>query len=145
MEGAFIKWSDDERPQSDFVGYVIDGRGCHIWTGAKTRGYGRVARGRRMALVHRLRYEREVGPVPAGMQLDHFVCNNQACCNPRHVRPVTPRENRLRQQSVQTHCLRGHALTPDNLRPWGRRRGKRICAECDRIRSRKPRDRAGDA
>jgi len=43
MIGAFVKWSDDNRPRSLFAGYIIDGNGCHIWVGARDRhGYGQV-------------------------------------------------------------------------------------------------------
>jgi len=74
-------------------------------------------------LVHRVRYELEVGPIPEGMQLDHYVCDNGAggCCNPHHCRPDTARGNTLRgvgpsaRAARQTRCKQGHELAGENL------------------------------
>lgn len=78
------------------VGWIVAENGCHIWQGARTGGYGAVRVNGRMLRAHRARYEREVGPIPEGLVLDHFACDNRLCCNPAHVRPVTVRENVLR-------------------------------------------------
>jgi hypothetical protein len=142
MIGAFIAIGDGPRSP----GWIIDGNGCHIWTGSlNSDGYGQwrpepTSHPTRWVKMHRWRYEREVGPVPDGLVLDHFVCDNRACCNPRHVRPVSVRENTLRGRSVtadklgQTHCLRGHPLSGENLitRTDGRR-----CLVCTRAAGRK--------
>lgn len=45
---------------------------------------------------HVVVYEAHVGPVPEGMVLDHWVCDNRWCVNHHHVRPATQRENILR-------------------------------------------------
>jgi len=78
--------------------------GCHLWWGARTsQGYGTVTSGGRRSLsVTRLRYEREVGPIPPAMVLDHYLCNNPRCCNPLHVRPVSRREDRLRGKGLDS-------------------------------------------
>lgn len=127
MVGAFIVygawWST--------AGYVVAENGCHIWVGDKNpRGYGRVYADGKKQYAHRVRYEREIGPVPAGLVLDHYVCSNTSCCNPRHVRPVTARENALRDNvhARKTHCPRGHEYVAGNL--VARRDGSRECLVC---------------
>ena len=70
---------------------------CWIFTGAKAKGYGRTgwrdAGGRSVTRsAHRISYELCVGPIPDGVLLDH-VCQIRACCNPRHLRPVTAAQN----------------------------------------------------
>lgn len=134
MTGIFVPFGT-KRPNS-MAGWIEDGSGCHIWAGHRDkRGYGRVKTKGRCALVHRERYEREVGPIPAGLELDHFACNNPSCCNPAHVRPVSRRENALRGETIvaahaaKTHCVHGHPLVGDNLVQscLGHRRMCRAC------------------
>lgn len=144
MVGEFVGWVVDHpekrkkgrRPP----GYIIAANGCHIWQGSLTgNGRGQVAIKGRLRYVHRVRYEREVGPIPAGMDLDHFFCSNGAggCCNPLHCRPVARRENALRSDTslaaiaaAKTHCPQGHELSGDNLVPYRLRKGARVCRTC---------------
>ncbi|MEV7034630.1 HNH endonuclease signature motif containing protein [Streptomyces sp. NPDC093272] len=44
-------------------------------------------------------YEQHVGPIPAGMELDH-LCFVTMCVNPTHMEPVTPEENLRRRRST---------------------------------------------
>lgn len=87
---------------------------------------------RRAVLAHRLAYEILVGPVPAGLTLDH-LCRNRACMNPAHLEPVTMRANVLRgeapaaRQARRTHCRHGHPLIPE---PHAHRSGRRYCPIC---------------
>lgn len=131
-----------KRRNSARVGWVVVDNGCHIWRGSRTAdGYGHVNVDGRMECVHRVRYEREVGPIPEGMHLDHYVCDDPLCCNPAHVRPVAQRENTLRgaspsaQNAAKTHCKRGHPLSGDNLYVMPRT-GRRQCRACHRARQR---------
>ena len=135
MIGAFIAWSD----RSNSPGYVIDGNGCHIWIGSTTPGgYGLVRVNMILQFVHRVRYEREIGPIPAGLDLDHYVCDNGcgACCNPHHCRPATRRENNLRGDGIASrnlakrNCPWGHPLSGENLVLSGLRQGHRRCLVC---------------
>ena len=142
MIGIYVAWG--ERKNSP--GWIIDGTGCHIWMGSRREGgYGWVWWNGHATPAHRARYEREIGPVPDGMMMDHFQCNNKACCNPRHVRPVTPRENTLRGDSIgalnaaKTHCKHGHLLEGRNLLVDGVRRGWRLCRACHYARVRRRR------
>lgn len=80
--------------------------GCWFWMGtSQPRGYGIIHAHGKTKLVHRVLWEMSNGPVPEGLVLDHFVCNNTSCVNPDHVRPVTQRENVLRGNGVaSTHA-----------------------------------------
>jgi hypothetical protein len=100
--------------------------GCWIWTGSKTHlGYGQIhGRQGRTRLAYRTAYELFVGPIPKGLELDH-LCRRPSCVNPKHLEPVTHREN-IRRAMHKTHCKQGHALTPEN------RTNERRCLACRR-------------
>ena len=66
--------------------------GCLTWMGATDRGYGKVNRFGKNYRVHRAFYECVVGPVPAGMTLDH-LCRVRRCANPHHLEVVSQKEN----------------------------------------------------
>lgn len=128
------------------TGWVVDPvSGCHIWHANRTKaGYAIITverSGRKTSVpVHRLRYEAEVGPIPQGMDLDHYICSNGqgGCCNPHHCRPASHRENVLRGDTpmshglAQTHCVQGHLFTEESTRI--RKGGKRQCKICEKIR-----------
>lgn len=71
---------------------------CWEWRGARNgRGYGSVTNGLgSSALAHRVAYEALVGPIPAGLTIDH-LCRNKVCLNAAHMEPVTREENSRRQ------------------------------------------------
>lgn len=81
------------------IKYRVDGvSGCWVWMGALSggqMGYGQFYDGKTNARAHRWSYENFVGPIPAGMTLDH-LCGRTECVNPHHLEPVTSRENSLR-------------------------------------------------
>lgn len=138
MMGIFIAWTDNKHSP----GYIVQENGCHTWLGCQLPlGYGRVSIDGAPDYAHRVRYEREIGPIPEGMELDH-ICRNAACCNPQHLEPVTHRENVLRGNSptaanaLKTHCSKGHPLSGDNLCPYNKKRGYRTCLICKRERNR---------
>jgi hypothetical protein len=120
-----------------------DPGGCWVWQGeTNISGYGRLELSgrpnRKRVLAHRLSYEVFVGPIPAGLHLDH-LCRNPPCVNPEHLEPVTCRENLLRSpitvaavNAQKTHCVRGHEFSDGNTilepRPNGSVRKCRTCA-----------------
>lgn len=81
---------------------------CWVWLRARiAAGYGAVWADGKVRRAHIVYYERHVGPVPAGLELDH-LCRVRACVNPNHLEPVTGRENTRRGVRVR--------LTPDDVR-----------------------------
>lgn len=106
---------------------------CWIWTGARTSsGYACVGADGKRHLGHRRAYELLIGPIPAGLTLDH-LCRNQLCINPAHLEPVTMRENN-RRKPVKEFCPHGHPMSGDNLRTYVRKNGihQRQCRTCQR-------------
>src|ERR1051326_8964355 len=76
-----------------------DPDGCWDFTGSwRSRfGYGRIRdEDGNCAQAHIAMYELMRGPVPEGDWLWHD-CDNPLCCNPAHLRPGTPAENRRDQ------------------------------------------------
>jgi len=105
---------------------------CVPWPFHKDRdGYGRAERGH---LAHRRSYTLHVGPIPAGLTIDH-LCGTRSCVNPRHLEPVTTQENTRRGYWTQrTECRNGHPFTPKNTRHEMRADGvrRRVCRICER-------------
>lgn len=117
--------------------------GCWLWFGAiSAKGYGRFMLDGRNRLAHRVAFEIFVGPIPAGLTIDH-TCEDRACVNPEHLEPVTNRENLERgfwpATAFKTRCSQGHRL---ELVANGSRR---ICRICDRASQRRYRQRLRDA
>lgn len=114
--------------------------GCWIWQGpiSKSTGYGTLTR----RSAHRAVYELLVGPIPAGMHLDHTChtadptcprgirCPHRPCVNPDHLEPVTREENCRRCHALVTHCPRGHTYDEANTYMYGT---NRKCRACNRV------------
>jgi hypothetical protein len=119
---------------------------CWPWLGYRHKNYGqwRAFERDRNRYSYRVAYEYLVGRVPDGLVLDH-LCRNPPCCNPRHLEPVTPRENVMRGNpspitlnAAKTACSRGHAFTPENTYVS---RGGRYCRTCRRLNDIRRRER----
>ena len=102
---------------------------CWLWIGGLDRdGYGR----HKGKLAHRYVYEKEVGPVPDDMMLDH-VCRRRACCSPAHLEVVTQSENEKRKSwryraKTKACCKRGHDRHRDGRRTP---EGGIVCRLCE--------------
>ena len=108
--------------------------GCWLWTASDNgRGYGTFRVGEKMVRAHRYAYERWVGPIPKGLQLDH-LCRVRCCVNPDHLEAVTCQENLLRGETVpaanaaKTHCPQGHEYNEENTYVY--LNGRRHCRTC---------------
>lgn len=117
---------------------TIPEAGCWIWMGAVgTGGYGYVYghKSRSASRAHRVFWERQRGPIPEGLYLDH-VCRNRLCVNPDHLRAVTPRVNALENSTCvsalnarKKECpFCGGVFTKNPA-------GRRECIPCRRSRS----------
>lgn len=85
------------------IRYIIDEEtGCWEWQlGKDGCGYGQTKIKGKTEKAHILYYEQKYGPIPKGLELDHFVCQNPGCCNPDHVEPVTHTENMRRASNTK--------------------------------------------
>lgn len=112
---------------------------CIPWQGRiRADGYGTLG----VRLAHRAVYEREVGEIPDGLELDH-LCRVRDCVNTDHLEPVTRQENIARSsvgqwQLRKTQCPRGHLYSPENT---GMTNTSRYCKACKRIKVREWRER----
>lgn len=137
-----LEWDPIVRLKRD-VAYTASG--CWIYNGKDpcSSGYQRWYVGGKRYLVHRWTYEHFVGPIPDGHQIDH-LCRVPPCCNPEHLRPLTPRQNALLSPTAapavnarKTHCKRGHLFDKTNTRI--ERNGARQCRACINERARRRR------
>lgn len=101
----------------------------------------------KLCLTHRVAWELFRGKIPAGMMIDH-LCRVTLCCNPKHLEPVTAKENVARGNTVWANeqrgrerltCKHGHDLTdPENF--WMSSHGRQ-CKPCSAARLAKFRER----
>lgn len=119
--------------------------GCWLWIGS-ARGsqgllYGELRVNGRTTAAHRFAYESFVGPIPAGLTIDH-LCRETLCVNPKHLEAVSMKVNILRgtsptaKNAAKTLCKRGHAA-------FQRIKNRRQCIICrqgyERLRGKRDR------
>lgn len=101
----------------------VDRRGpteCWPWIGSrKPMGYGHLIINRKDYNAHRLSWELENGPIPAGMHVLH-KCDNQPCVNPSHLFLGTHTDNMhdmdAKGRKPRGEATRRHKLTADDVR-----------------------------
>ena len=128
---------------------------CWVWTGGSSCGtgnsspYGVFWANGTSHRAHVFSYKTFVGPIPDGLDLDHFACDRTLCVNPDHLRPATKRVNILRStgpaaiNAEKTHCPQGHAYDEQNTRINSQ--GRRVCIICARKRDRETKKAKRDA
>ncbi len=136
--------------------------GCWHWNqgGTGNKGYFTMHLAGRDYPVHRLAYELFVGPIPAGMVIDHAChtrdsscfagngCLHRRCVRPDHLQPVDHATNVQLGRSwsingLKTHCPRGHAYDGANTCYVKTKTGgtARRCRACGRDKQRERRRR----
>ena len=126
-----LDWTPEDR---DLFWSKVDKTGeCWIWTRTKTRaGYGCLTSRQVKLLAHRVSAVLAGKSLAGGLVVDH-LCVNPSCVNPDHLDPVTNKENLMRGRGItaarsrQTHCIKGHPLSGDNLYMH---KGGRYCRKC---------------
>ena len=104
--------------------------------GITTNGYSRIRVGNKAIQAHRWAWELVNGKIEEGKVIDH-ICRNRLCVAIDHLRMVTQQENvmaGLHNIDNRTHCNNGHSFEGNIM---VRKSGKRECAECNRVRSRR--------
>ncbi len=109
---------------------------CWEWTASKNKGYGQfwrvVDKKRKRCEAHRVAYEYLIGPIPAGLVIDH-LCRNPGCVNPAHMDTVTSRENVLRGIGIPANNRRKKNC-PQCGGQYTKKGLVRACVPCDRKR-----------
>jgi hypothetical protein len=104
--------------------------GCMLWrAGRDVDGYPLSKQGGSRKRAHIAAYERVVGSIPAGLELDH-LCRRRACVNALHLEPVTREENERRKswryRARRKTCPHGHDMCDALVTP----EGGRVCRRC---------------
>ena len=114
---------------------------CLIWQGnISANGYPRIVIQGRLFYVHRLSRALADG-IPYGACRDwhgHHECHRTACVRLEHVTSLRPEVHAKEHHPCVVVCSRGHSMAGAYIRPDT---GRRQCAECIRIRSRKQTER----
>jgi len=117
-----------------FIRKTVPTGGCWLWTGCKNeKGYSYFGLRGKNRRAHRVAYQHFIGPIPAGLVIDH-LCRNRGCVNPHHLEAVTVKENTARgpaSNEAKTHCKHGHPFSGANLKLRDRDgRIERVCRAC---------------
>lgn len=131
MRGTTDRHDWRRPPIERFAQLTERGDDCWQWLGTiNPRGYGLFFDGERMVAAHRWAYEHFIGPIPAGLYIDHLChqncaggngCLHRSCVNPAHMEPVTNR----------TNVVRGMAARGDSAIKRGEAVGNSILRESD--------------
>jgi hypothetical protein len=100
---------------------------CWPWTGEITGpGYGRFRIGKHSTGAHRVAYVLVRGPI---QNLACHHCDNKLCCNPLHLFDGDYLENARDMCNKGRHVPRKPLWTPDQEKPFQRKRAARVWGE----------------
>lgn len=99
--------------------------GCHEWVGSTDGRYGIIFRDGKRDKAHRVAWELQRGPVPAGMRVLHR-CDNPACVNVEHLFLGTQAENVRDMYAKQRNVAR---LSPSEVQAIREMRGRMTQAQ----------------
>lgn len=116
-----------------FLAKVDQSGDCWEWTAGRSgEGYGRFWLDGRVTSAQRVAYELWVGPIPAGLEVDH-TCHNPGCVRPAHLEAVTHGVNLSRRRDHSkprlTSCRRAGHPFPEHAA--SRPNGSRYCRTCN--------------
>jgi hypothetical protein len=81
----------DDQTLQRFESNIDTSGDCWLWTGFKTKGYGKICINKKKHFAHRLMYILYNGTIPDGMVVRH-TCRGK-CVNPEHLEIGTQAEN----------------------------------------------------
>lgn len=103
-------------PEESFIARTERRGECLIWTASKKNGYGQIWVGDRTTVAHRYAWERENGPIPDGMKVDHRYHCDRACVEITHLRLASDGQNNANRAGAnRTNKSTGFR----NVRPHG--------------------------
>jgi len=147
-----VRFGDPRLPPRFWNKVHASKSGCWLWTAyIHPEGYGQYNPTReRPVMAHRVSYLALVGPINA-QTIDH-LCRVRHCVNPRHLEPVSMRENNLRGISPMARnarklaCVNGHPFNEANTYFHVNPRGwtERHCRVCNNDRCRVRRRKVGN-
>lgn len=93
--------------------------GCLLWAGnTSSKGYGLMTVDGSTIRAHRYAWERENGPIPKELYIDH-KCHTPACCNVAHLRLATNAENNRNRAGAYANSVSGRRGVS-----WNKKAGK---------------------
>lgn len=99
MSGPVQAWYNEHIRERLLERTELMPSGCLAWTGMTRGGYGYISYKGTLHRVHRLIWELEHEPIPAGLTIDHVRargCTYKTCINIDHLELVTRAENSRR-------------------------------------------------
>lgn len=89
---------------------VEEKKGCWLWQGSSSGGYGQISINGKPCWVHRVAYAIWNEVIPDEMDV-HHLCYKTLCCNPEHLRAI-PRDENVSDGNVHRKNAYGQTYLP---------------------------------